>query len=598
MLKLEQLIKSAGAGNAKFAYAAIFLLQLKVIWGVWQFRDLTAGDTSSYFVSAFGWYQNWSNTVCWSPLYTAFYGTFLSLSQDAYLATTAHRVVIVLALALLVLAVMRRLLPPTLAWLVAAWWVVLPINFNSAYEVHLFAVLPALAAYLAILSGHGRLARGVAFGVLLLAGLLMRNELLLATAFLAALMVIREMRQARKGASVPWRECMLAYGIPVALTGFLTLFFYAHSHPKFPELSAVIKRKHSLNVCQIFAVGYQQRHSDWRKSAWTECQDLMTRTFGAPEPSMADGVRRNPRAMLGHFLWNAELIPSGLQVLLFNSMSGSVNPDYFPVRPHSRQALALSCLLAAVLGAGGWRLYRNRSYWWKDWLLERVWGWVAMGCVACTTMIVMLTQRPRPSYMFTFGLMLMAAAGMCVHALVERSLLRQRLATTFPFFVLLLIAFVPSFYDHGSRPLLEAYRRLAPFRELLGTPEAVLVTPGYGGELCNYLTPASLQVCQGLYYFDLRDLAQTTGRSLPKILDEHQASFLYVNEVVLSDKLAGPLLARPEYFGWKVIGLEDTPQRKWVLLQKIASKTARGEKLGAAAVGSRAIDASPWIRPC
>ena len=33
-----------------------------------------------------------------------------------------------------------------LAWLLAAWWAVLPVNFDTLYEVHLFALLPVLAA--------------------------------------------------------------------------------------------------------------------------------------------------------------------------------------------------------------------------------------------------------------------------------------------------------------------------------------------------------------------------------------------------------------------------------------------------------------------
>ena len=59
----------------------------------------------------------------------------------------------------------------------AAWWVVLPIDFNSLYEVHLFVVIPVLLSILAILWIPGSWGRGWGAAGLLVSGLLMRNEL-------------------------------------------------------------------------------------------------------------------------------------------------------------------------------------------------------------------------------------------------------------------------------------------------------------------------------------------------------------------------------------------------------------------------------------
>src|SRR4051794_38473678 len=84
---------------------------------------------------------------------------FLHLSSDAEFVTLAHRLVIVLVLAALVLAVMRKFLPHPIAWLLTAWWVVLPINFDALYEVHLFGLIPLLAAILLAANGN-RLNRG------------------------------------------------------------------------------------------------------------------------------------------------------------------------------------------------------------------------------------------------------------------------------------------------------------------------------------------------------------------------------------------------------------------------------------------------------
>jgi hypothetical protein len=123
--------------SAWVAYGTLFLLQLKVMWGIWAHRGLTLGDTPSYFVNAYHWYDSYRVDIAWSPLYTAFYGSFLHITNDAVFATIAHRLVIALIASLLVLALMRRLLPHSIAWLIGLWWVVLPINFDTMVEVHL-----------------------------------------------------------------------------------------------------------------------------------------------------------------------------------------------------------------------------------------------------------------------------------------------------------------------------------------------------------------------------------------------------------------------------------------------------------------------------
>jgi len=41
------------AGSAWFAYGSILLIQAKVLWGIWEHRDLTAGtDATNYFIQA------------------------------------------------------------------------------------------------------------------------------------------------------------------------------------------------------------------------------------------------------------------------------------------------------------------------------------------------------------------------------------------------------------------------------------------------------------------------------------------------------------------------------------------------------------------
>jgi hypothetical protein len=203
----------------------IFLLQMKVVWGWWAWDDLTMGDTSAYFCSAYNWYRSFHVNIVWSPLYAAFYGSFLFLTPDVYLATVLHRLFIVLSASLLVLAVLRRLLPPGLAWLTAAWWVVLPINFNTLYEVHLFALLPVLAVWFVIQWRDRPWSRGCALALLFVSCLLVRNELIIGMGLLAIACIFYEIVKVRHGAARPVAQYVMAYAIPLALAVCVLVFF-------------------------------------------------------------------------------------------------------------------------------------------------------------------------------------------------------------------------------------------------------------------------------------------------------------------------------------------------------------------------------------
>src|SRR5262245_11595961 len=56
---------------------------------------------------------------------------------------------------------MRPLLPAGIALLLALWWAVLPINFETLYEVHLCSVLPILAALYVAARWDTPIGRGV-----------------------------------------------------------------------------------------------------------------------------------------------------------------------------------------------------------------------------------------------------------------------------------------------------------------------------------------------------------------------------------------------------------------------------------------------------
>ncbi|NJR64235.1 MAG: hypothetical protein HC772_01140 [Leptolyngbyaceae cyanobacterium CRU_2_3] len=215
------------------AYFILALLQIKVVWRIWDYKDLATGDTSSYFLTAYSWYKYFVSDIVWSPLYTSFYGTFLNIFSDVYAATILHRLVIVFTATLLILAVLRRLLPPTIAWMIAAWWAILPINFDTLYEVHLFAIIPSLAACLLILSNSAPWARGGAIGIMVATTVLVRNELSLATVAIGCICIAWEVWQYRSDErKLPIRTYLLSYGLPI-----LVLFASFCSSMPIQELS-------------------------------------------------------------------------------------------------------------------------------------------------------------------------------------------------------------------------------------------------------------------------------------------------------------------------------------------------------------------------
>ena len=555
------------ASSAAFAYATILALQLKVLWGLWLYKDLESGDTTYYFMNATMWHTRGLTVFSWSPLYTTFFGSMFNLSNDAYAATIAHRLVLVLSLALLVLALLRRLLSPLIAWLMAVWWVVLPINFDAVYSVHLFAMIPILLACLAVAwCGSrwipGSLGRGGCLGILFGSAVLMRNELAIPFAFFGAACVIYEIRSRREigRRRLFWKLCH--YCVPVLLAAGLSLFFYMRASDR-GSIKAVMWDKHTLNVCQIYASGYRQRHPEWINNPWTECQGLMEKTFGKPQLPLTEAVLRNPGAMFEHFAWNFSLLPNGVQILLFNAMSGTVNPDYLPVHIARFPVLAASFLLAGIWILGLVRSPLRWTYWWER-IQPRAWIWMALFSFAPMCAFIVATQRPRPSYLFSLSVLIMAITGLLVESVLGPAVL-SRSKTFAPLIVAAVLIVTPRYYynsEHQSpRTLLSYYRALKPFAARLG-PGQVILMPGYGyaGELCNRFSQPQTPPCGGLDYHDYA--------SLREILARKKVNLVYVDEPMLQEKATADFAETAVSQGWNCIALRLVSGNRSMLFER------------------------------
>src|SRR5262249_44383567 len=134
-------------------------------------------------------------------------------------------------------------------------------------------------------------------------------------------------------------------------------------------------------------------------------------------------------------------------LLLFNATSGTTNPDYvLVVITRSSLALWLSVLVLAVWAAGLVFLVRERRSWWDFWLRERAFGWVAMLCVVAVAFVIIPAQRPRPSYLFSLSVYLMAGTGMFLFVLISRFRRLAWLSRGMPLVGLGLCMFVPGYY--------------------------------------------------------------------------------------------------------------------------------------------------------
>src|SRR5262249_10666545 len=140
-----------------------------------------------------------------------------------------------------------------------------------------------------------------------------------------------EIRKARGIARRHGRAGTLcAYGVTLALAACVVLVFYGRSTIKGNRLRAVFSAKHTINMGQVFAFGYQQRHPEWNHNPWLEFQELMVAYLGKELPTLRQMIAANPQAVWDHFQWNLGLTGNGLQLLLFNASSGRTNPDYIP----------------------------------------------------------------------------------------------------------------------------------------------------------------------------------------------------------------------------------------------------------------------------
>lgn len=483
------------AESSWFAYASIVMLQLKVMFWIWDYRDLTPGDASSYYRETFTWLDESTIDIIWSPVYTVFLLALQHLTDNPFWVSIIAQIIVAVSTTLLVLALLRRLLPSHIAWIIAAWWAILPINFDTVYNVHLFSALFPLALFVVATYSKNVFSRGIVLGGLLLTAILVRNEYgALFVLWLLVSLCHEYYLSKHKGCTLSLRKFLLAYGLPVAVVLLVISIFCTNSF-KLPEMVKTLEAKHTVNVCQIYAYNRIQQGDPWNGDPWTGCQDLMTRDFGSSSLTLSQAFFLNPRAVLQHLWWNIKLIPDGTQLALFNSYSGGTNPDYMLAK-QSRQAW-VPYLFVLALSVFAGIVYFVLPLFKKRHSFENSYAWLLMSCAALLVLGVIIMQRPRPSYMFPYALFIMALSGLGLHKLFELVRASPIVKSLLPIASILLIIFVPFYYNadyvspfgYKGQGLRNTYDRVAPHIDRThSNSSTVLVTmTGDYNFLCNYL---------------------------------------------------------------------------------------------------------------
>jgi hypothetical protein len=535
------------------AYAAIAALQLRVIWGIWKYADLTNGDTSYYFVDATSWAHGLHENIVYYPLYDAFWGTILAVVHDVYAATIIHRVAIVLAVTLLILALMRSLFGPALGLLIAAWWAIVPANYDMLYEIHLFGVLPILLVVLVVAHMPRREGLGIAIAILLAGAVLVRNELIAAALILGVAVVVYEGNQLRKGERSPRSAYIRAYLLPLTLACLLIGGAYARSHIQGEAAWRRLGSKEEENFCESYAVSYQQRHRAlFTGNPFTECSVVMQQTFGRPMPSLFQGIAANPRAVAGFAAWGAQLLPGGLQVGLLGATALENDPGFTPVTENSTYALLLSVALLIVVIAGLAVAAREGELSVRRMSTRTRWIIVTLASIAAADVLVVLTVRPWAEYIYGLSICALMLIGASVSVLVRRVGGTRILAPVALGAVVALIVTQSSIYGPGPRPLYEAYEHLRVVQRRLQAPGGALVSQASPNVLCNYLAYSYERVCMPIFWPVLR--SQVTGQTtVGQVLDRNHVTVLYVESEMLGDPEIAKLVAAPQAQGWRQI---------------------------------------------
>jgi hypothetical protein len=554
------------------ACLSFFLLIVVVVGRPWEYWDLPQGDTAYYYRAAGslvsqGRFGGPSHLV-FSPVYLTFFAGVRLLFSDPHAAVIVQRYLTLVLAGGTVLLCARRVLPSPWSWLAAAWWMVVPENSRPVFEVHVFSF--ALFAAGCWLAGGGRLARGWGLAVLVLVSLGLRNELAPAAGLFFLLAALYEWRARPPSPVVPlWRRWLELSG-PSLLVVLLAVVVARTrlDSGSWRDVPASFRARQQMNLSQVFAFGYQQRHPEWGKSPWTESGELMQEVFGKPMPTVGEAWRAHPRALWEHMQWNFRLLPEGLQLALLGAHSGTSAPDFgAPQRGGNWMVLAGSAGLV-LLWLSGLAFIRRPAWAWLD--ETRHWTWVALATGIPSTLVAIATQRPRPSYMYGTTFLLLLGTVWVAAAWVTRWRSGRSLpptATAGAIALSLALVAALASWPKPVRGVRNDVARLEPHRRLFSQKDQVFCTNrAWAQELTTYLSPPGKRRVRCVPLSRITSLVDA-NTSLGAALDQERVQALYLADDAVLDARLAPLVTGT-LPGWRTAGLGDQRKSRWRILER------------------------------
>ena len=527
------------------------------------------------------WADHLQVNPAYYPGYNAFYGSLKWLVPDPFSVTILHRVLIVLGTTALLLAVFRRLLTPGIAWGLALWWAVLPVTYDTIFEIHLLGALAGLVVVLVALRWSGLAGRATAFGLLLAAALLVRNEYVVGAVVFGLIWLGYELWRLRRGTAPSWRELAAAGAIPLLAFAVLLVLVSWRDVDRNTSVYSQLASKNELAFCQGYALDLDHSGDVLAANPLAQCRAYTRRDFGEDMPSLFQAIGDNAGAVAGHFRRNAALFPAGLEIGLFNAKYGSIapasNPDYIDIKQGSWLVLAGLIGVVLTIIAGAVLIWRDRRRWWDDWLHDRAWGWVALAAIGSVGIYAGLMTRPRPSYIFPLTILVLALFGMSAVAIADRLGIPARVRALIPLVALLALIFVPPHYRAGysnpqtgpGQPLKTAVDRVSPYRNQIQGREHGLLAVYPSTDVCLYVGESDPCTTVSWNY----PIGKTLG---PELAGREQHSFtstrvdfIYANEYAFNaDPTVRSQLNALVGHGWHRLG---PAEADWMLLQRDGS---------------------------
>jgi hypothetical protein len=267
------------------------------------------------------------------------------------------------------------------------------------------------------------------------------------------------------------------------------------------------------------------------------------------------------------------MVPQSIELLLFNRAAGRVNPDVVEMPMDSSAALAGVVGAVSVIGLA---LTRRRTELWRQIFTERRFEWAASLATVAFTIPVALLVRPRPAYLYSVSVLLMAILAACAFVLAGGWPVWRPLRAVMPAIMLVLIVVVPDAYGsrkhHGSQPLLTVYERLKPFQKEFVKADAVYLGER-AVELHNYLGYGSGRT------IDLQELAALPqGQTVADFVDREHVTLFYLdltwfNAVEAQQPGAMRSFLASASRDWRIVGSGQTKADWWFVLERQTPST-------------------------